>query len=281
MIELITPYPAMLIRKGKKRVLLVADLHIGWEIALAQKGVHIPSQTPKIKEKILQTIEKSKPTHLIFLGDIKHTVTTAELGEWRDIPELFENVLKAVPNVSVIPGNHDGNIEPLLPEGVKLLPSTGVAVGDVGLFHGHAWPAPELLRCRNLVMGHLHPVVVFRDPLGFRITRQVWMKAPCKTAELAKALLKKLNIKVEENPLTGFQESFGVNPKASQLFVLPSLNEFLGGQPVNTGNVRKGRKYKEFIGPILRSGSVEIDQAETYLLDGTFVGTIAHLKEFY
>jgi len=279
MIAPITPYPAMLIREQKERVLVVADLHIGWEVALTQKGVHIPSQTPKIKEKLLQIIGRCKPTSMIFLGDVKHTIATAELEEWRDVPELFEAVYEKVSNVSVIPGNHDGNLEPLLPEKVKLLPSTGVTIGDVGLFHGHAWPAPELLSCSSLVMGHLHPVVVFRDPLGFRITRQVWVKAPCETEKLVKAFLKRLNVRNEEEPVATFQKHFHIKPRVSQLFILPSLNEFLGGQPVNLGSIGKSGKYREFIGPILRSGGVKIDSAETYLLDGTFIGTINQLRE--
>lgn len=281
MIAPLTPYPAMLIRVGSERVLVVADLHIGWEAALAQKGVHIPSQTPKIQERLLRMIRKCKPTSIIFAGDVKHTIATAEVEEWRDVPEFFETICEEVSSVSVIPGNHDGNLEPLLPEAVKLLPLTGMEVGNIGLFHGHTWPAPELLRCRSLVIGHLHPVVVFRDPLGFRITRQVWIKAPCEAAELAKSILKKLKIKDTDDPLAAFQRYFNVKPKVSQLFILPSLNEFLVGQPVNLGRIGKGSKYREFIGPILRGGSVKIDNAEAYLLDGTFIGTVNHLRVLY
>jgi metallophosphoesterase superfamily enzyme len=31
-------------------VLLIADPHIGWKNALAQKGIHVPSQNPKLRK---------------------------------------------------------------------------------------------------------------------------------------------------------------------------------------------------------------------------------------
>jgi putative SbcD/Mre11-related phosphoesterase len=273
------PYPALLLRRNGERVLVVADLHIGWEVTLAQKGVHVPSQTPKILDKMLRLIELYKPKALIFLGDVKHTIARVEMEEWRDIPNFFDAIGRKVSDIQVVPGNHDGNLEPLLPETVKILPSTGVVLGNVGLFHGHAWPAPELLECRSLIIGHVHPMVAFRDPMGFQIARQVWVKATCNGAQLAKSLLKRLGIKVDADPTALLRDQLGIELRASQLFIMPSFNEFLGGQSINKRNIGKNVKSRAFIGPILRSGSIiNIDDAEIYLLDGTFLGTINQLK---
>jgi hypothetical protein len=259
-------------------VLVVADLHIGWEVALAQEGVYIPSQTPKILSQLQKIVEMVKPTRLIFLGDVKHTVAKVELREWRDIPDLFETLERSVPNIQVVPGNHDGNLEPLLPETVTLLPATGVKIGDVGLFHGHAWPAPELLGCRTLVMGHIHPTVAFHDPFGYRTTAQVWVKAQCNKTRLTESVLRTLNIKEVKKPVGTLKTRFNVTPRISQLLILPCFNEFLGGRPVNRTGIDKRGRYREFVGPILRSRGVYADEAEIYLLDGTFLGTVAQLK---
>jgi len=277
----ITPvqnYPALLIQKQKERMLVVADLHMGWEVKLAEQGIHVPSQTPKILEKMIQLIENCKPTGIIFLGDVKHAIAKVEMEEWRDIPDFFETITKRVLNIQVIPGNHDGNLEPLLPETVKVLPSIGIVFGDVGLFHGHTWPAPELLKCRDLVTSHVHPTVAFRDPLGFRITRQVWVKAKCNSQHLAKSLLKSLNIKSAKDPIDLLQKHFKIKFRALNLFIMPSFNDFLGGRPINEKNLRKDQKSSAFIGPILRSKSVKIDDSEVYMLDGTFLGTVNQLK---
>ncbi len=274
----IKPHPALLLRRNGKRVLVIADLHLGWEVALAKKGAHVPSQTPKILDKILQLIESCKPKTVIFLGDVKHTIARVEMQEWRDIPDFFDALSRGVSDIQVVLGNHDGNLEPLLPETVKILPSTGIVLGDVGLFHGHTWPAPDLLECRSLIMGHVHPMVAFRDPMGFQLTRQVWVKAACNGAQLAKSFLKHLGTKVDNDPASLFRNQLGIKLRTSQLFVMPSFNEFLGGQPINKRSVRKNAKSRAFIGPVLRSGSINIDDAEIYLLDGTFLGIVNQLR---
>ena len=200
------------------------------------------------------------------------------MEEWRGIPDFCEAIQEKVPDIQVILGNHDGNLEPILPETIEILPSTGAIIADVGLFHGHAWPAPELLGCRSLFTGHLHPTVAIRDPMGFRMTRQVWVKAPCDGERLAKSLLKHLGAKKNNNnPSSTLNSQFKVKLKVSQLFIMPSFNQFLGGRPINERK-RGKKKTKMFIGPILRSGSVNIDDAEVYLLDGTFLGTVNQLK---
>ena len=278
---MITPFqnfPALLIQKQKERLLVVADLHIGWEVKLAEQGIHVPSQTPKILEKMIQLIENCKPTCIIFLGDVKHAIAKVEMEEWRDIPDFFEAITKKVSNIQVIPGNHDGNLEPLLPEAAKVTSPTGIVFGDVGLFHGHTWPAPVLLKCRDLVTGHVHPTVAFRDTMGFRITRQVWVKAKCDTHHLAKSLLKNLNIKPAKDPVDSLQRHFKIKLKASNLFIMPSFNDFLGGRPINEKNLGKSRESSAFIGPILRSKSVNIEGSEVYMLDGTFLGTVNQLR---
>lgn len=264
------PYAALLIKRGTEKILIVADLHIGWEVALAEEGVHVPSQTPKLLKRLSHLVESYKPTRLIILGDVKHTIAKIEMEEWRDIPAFFEQLSRIIPKVQVIPGNHDGNLEPLLPENIEILPANGEILFDTGLFHGHTWPNPELLKCKNLIIGHVHPVVVFRDPIGFRITRQVWVKARCDASKLAKFVLRYADIKVKEELLC--------EVKVSSLLIMPSFNDFLGGQAVNRRNIGRGSKFKQFIGPVLRSGSVHIGEAEVYLLDGTFLGTINQLR---
>jgi putative SbcD/Mre11-related phosphoesterase len=268
-----------MLHAGKDRTLIVADLHIGWEVALAQEGIHVPSQTSKMKERLLKLIDQFKPSTLLVLGDIKHAIAKVELEEWRDIPDLFETLSHEV-KVKVILGNHDGNLEPLLPPSVDILPQTGIALLDTGFFHGNAWPAPELLHCRRLVIGHVHPTVNFRDPIGFRISAQVWVKAELNKRRLAQAFLKGMGVRLKPNtdPLETLSERSKVTLRASELFIMPYFNDFLGGRPVNRGASGKRTKSIEYLGPILRSNSADMENAETYLLDGTFLGTIGQLK---
>ncbi len=279
MITPLPPEPAALVRTREARIMVIADLHIGWEYALSKEGVHAPTQTPRLLRKLSSLLSKYKPEKLLVLGDVKHTVATAEKVEWQDVPEFFSELKKHVKEISIIRGNHDGNLEPLLPEDTEILPSTGVIMGDTGFFHGHRWPSPSILKCKTIVMGHVHPVVVFRDPAGFRVFRQVWVKVNCDRMKLTRILLKKRRVKFGENPEEALLEHYKIKPRTDQLFIMPSFNDFLGGRPLNEkrpkANVGKGM----IAGPVLRSDAVDMRMAEAYLLDGTFLGTLEQLRK--
>jgi metallophosphoesterase superfamily enzyme len=247
-------------------------------MSLLQKGIHVPTQTPKLLKKLTNLITTHKPEKLLIIGDVKHTVATAEIGEWHDVPDFFSNLKRQVPEVLIIRGNHDGNLEPLLPEGINILPSTGVAFDGVGFFHGHQWPSPVLLNARTLVMGHVHPVVVFRDPAGFRVTRQVWVKANCDGSKLSEVLMRKRKITKGGKAKQTFCEYYGTRPRISQLFIMPSFNDFLGGRPLNERKADDCSGGEVVAGPVLRSDAVDMRTAEAYLLDGTLLGTVEQLR---
>ncbi len=276
-IKLHQPYPALILDNGSERVLVISDLHLGWEGHLSKKGVHIPSQTPKIKKRLLKLIQETTPKQLIILGDVKDAITRVPMKDWKDIPEFFEDIQEQVSEIQIIPGNHDGNLEPLLPENIKIVSTSGISFKDVGLFHGHSWPAPELFGCRSIITGHVHPMIAIQDPMGFRIIKQIFVKAKCESEKLAKAYIKYLGSNNNNDAFRFFQIKYGVQVKVEDLFIIPSFNQFLGGSPINL--LKKRKKNTEiYINPILKSGCVNIDKAEAFLLDGTFLGTIDRLK---
>jgi hypothetical protein len=59
---------------------------------------------------------------------------------------------------------------------------------------------------------------------------------------------------------------------------MPSFNDFLGGRPINATRPRKEIGSEALIGPLLRSEAVDVDNADLYLLDGTFLGSLNHLR---
>jgi uncharacterized protein len=279
MLNLLLPNPAALIKTDKKTTLVIADPHIGWEINLQEKGIHVPSQTPKLLKRLLDLLFEHKPDTLLILGDIKYTVVASEPGEWHDIPDFFNELSKHVHEIGVIRGNHDGNLEPMLPENVEIYPASGIVVGDVGLFHGHKWPSPSLLGCKTLVTGHLHPVVVFHDPAGFKLTRQVWMRLDSNPEALARILLQRHRVKIEGSIEETMLKHYKTIPQAKGLLIMPSFNDFLGGRPVNETQKRKELDSETLIGPVLHSEAVDVNNSELYLLDGTYLGTLGQLKK--
>jgi putative SbcD/Mre11-related phosphoesterase len=279
MLNLLLSQPAALVKTSKTKTLLIADPHLGWETQLQKKGIHIPSQTPKILNKLTAIITEYKPDRLVILGDVKYTVVSHEFGELQDIPDFFTKLSRCIDNIAVARGNHDANLEPLLPENVEFLPATGAVIGNVGVFHGHKWPSPALLGCKTLVMGHLHPAVVFRDPTGFKIMRQVWMKAKCHPKALAKILLQKSGVRSVGSIAETLKKNYNIKAKATEIYIMPSFNDFIGGRPINETRPRKEIGSEALIGPVLRSEAVDVDEAELYLLDGTFLGTLNQLRQ--
>jgi putative SbcD/Mre11-related phosphoesterase len=272
--------PALLLRRRGERVVVLGDLHIGWEVTLSQQGIHIPSQTGKMLQRLRVIIEMEHPSRIIMLGDVKHSVTGAELEEWRDVPDFFEALLKLVPSVQVILGNHDGNLEPLTPSKVEILPSTGLALWNrFGLLHGHAWPSPEILGCETLILGHLHPAVTLRDALGYRLTKPAWVTAPCDPKKLVRGTLKAAGIQPKGNLEEVLEEKFRVKLATTRCVFVPPFNDFLGGRPVNSRKIEETHAGEQ-LGPVLRSGAVDMDDAEVHLLDGTYLGRVKQLKMF-
>jgi len=272
--------PALLLRRRGERVVVVGDLHIGWEVTLSQQGIHIPSQTGKMLQRLKAIIEKEHPSRIIMLGDVKHSVTGAELEEWRDVPEFFEALLKLVPSVTVILGNHDGNLEPLTPSKLEIVSPTGLALwGRFGLMHGHAWPSPDLLGCETLILGHLHPAVTLRDALGYRLTRPAWVTASCDSKKLLRGTLKAAGIQARGSLEKVLREKFHVKLSARRCIFVPPFNDFLGGRPVNSRRIEETHAG-ERLGPVLRSGAVDVEDAEVHLLDGTYLGHVKQLKQF-
>jgi hypothetical protein len=249
--------PALIVKTGKEKALVVSDLHIGIEGELTAKGISLPSQAPKIMERLVKLIDEKKPDRLIMLGDVKHGIPISSWQEWRELPKFFEDLLKLLP-VEIVPGNHDGDIKGMVPRGVVVHEVGGMLLGKrkfVGLIHGHAWPAPELMKAELIVMGHNHPAVEFRDGLGGRTLEHVWLKAKLKRRKLPKTL----------------QEA--IREKPPEVLVMPAFGVLVGGAAVNRGVPR------ELIGPLFKSGAVKLDETEAYMLDGTFLGKISKLRK--
>ena len=248
--------PTLKVKSAKENALVVADLHMGIESELAGRGVVLPSQVPKVKERLLSLIEQEAPKRLIFLGDVKHNVPIATWQEWRELPAFFEELTKFV-RVEVVPGNHDGGLKGMVPSDVKIHGAGGILLGkSIGLVHGHAWPSPELMKAKLLISAHNHPAVEFRDGLGARTVEPAWLRCKLNPSKLPKKL------------------RGAAGNSVPKLLVMPAFSELVGGAAVNRA------VPKELIGPIFKSGAARIEDAEVYLLDGTCLGPVRNLKSY-
>ncbi len=249
--------PALSLNIGGERALVVSDLHLGLEHELAGKGISLPSQVTKVGSRLTALLKEHRVDRLIIIGDVKHNVPVTTWHEWRELPELFEGLVKLA-KVDVVRGNHDGDLEGMVPREVTIHDPHGMVLGKrkrVGLMHGHTWPAPELLDTEMIIAGHNHPAIEFRDELGGRSIEPIWLRAKLNPRRFPKKLAPLLKAKTPE------------------LLVVPAFSELVGGAAVNH------RIPRELIGPMFKAGAVRLEEAEAYLLDGTFLGKISALRK--
>ena len=139
--RLVNNYPALII-EGQEKNLVITDLHLGFEDNLSQNNIFLGKNSTvneSIKE-VEKILVKTKPDTLTLLGDIKSGIKSITKSEWNDVPVFLEKIKKQI-NLTIIPGNHDANIEKLVPEGVSVSTAKGLIVEDILLTHGHTMPS--------------------------------------------------------------------------------------------------------------------------------------------
>ena len=131
---------------NNKKILIVADLHIGIESQLREQGLSTSSRTQNMIDHLLKICKKHKPLEIILLGDVKHNIPSSTIQERRDVKN-FLTTIKEYGTIHILPGNHDGNINKISPQEIIIHPSNGFSIENIGFVHGHRWPSKEIMKC--------------------------------------------------------------------------------------------------------------------------------------
>lgn len=228
--------------------IVVGDLHVGLETELRAKGVNLPSQTERMRGRLLSIIHATGAKRLVVIGDLKHRIPFSTRQEARELPGFFAHFPA---EVELVPGNHDVDFQDYL--SIEVRDVDGIVLGDVGLLHGHTWPSEDVMRARTIVTCHNHPAVMLMDELGHRHKEPAWVRA---------SFTKKA------------WERYPDLPKDAQLIVMPAFNDLTGGTAFNA------REGERLLGPLFGNGYVDTDNARLWTTDGVELGTIHQLKRF-
>ena len=225
------------------RYLVVSDLHIGFESTFAVNDIYIEPTTvvEETSNEIISIAESEKADSLILLGDVKSGISSISKIEWQSVPRFFEITKKI--NTILIPGNHDGNIQHLLPDNVKVTSSSGIVLGDTLLTHGHTLPSENLSHINKIVMGHVHPV--FFKEGSVLDGQRVWV-----------------SLKAEKNRL------FPSLKGELEILIMPTFNKYF---------YASRKKYKKSISPILEHIK-DFKSAKIVTLDGAIIGNESMLE---
>jgi hypothetical protein len=65
---------AVTIDASSTRYLVVADLHVGYELELSSKGIRVPPHEERVARELVRLGEETGSQVLVLLGDVKHRV---------------------------------------------------------------------------------------------------------------------------------------------------------------------------------------------------------------
>lgn len=164
-------------------VLVVADMHLGYEAALELEGLSIPRvQTRKIEQYLLRTIDAVQPSKVVVAGDLKHNFSRNLTQEWQDIAR-FVGALKGRVSLEVVKGNHDNYLGVILSKfGIPF--RREVQHSGVRIVHGHE----GVLTDAPTVMGHIHPSIRLKDSVGASLKDPCFLFDPTRNVLVLPAL---------------------------------------------------------------------------------------------
>lgn len=240
--RIIQSHPALML-EDTMRYLVVTDLHIGFENTLAVNDIYIEPTTivQETLDELRSIIKSEKPDSLILLGDIKSGIDSISKMEWQAIPLFFE-ISKEIDTI-LIPGNHDGNIQKLLPENVRVSSSSGIVIEDTLLTHGHTMPSENLSHVSKIIMGHVHPV--FFSEGSVLDGQRVW-----------------ISLKTEKRNI------FPSLQGEIEIIIVPTFNKYF---------YASHKRYKKSISPIIERIK-ESHSAKIVTLDGSIIGNESLLE---
>ncbi len=162
----------------EKKLLIIGDLHLGYENTMIEKGIAIPLTQKRESITVFNRIIKEcnkKIEKIIFLGDIKHhfgKVLVQEKNDFEEILEYFKESLKELKEVIIIKGNHDTNLMYLIKEYPFVSLKDFLFIDKMLFIHGDKWSIERVhkhIPFSDLVItGHYHPAFVLKEPRGIK-----------------------------------------------------------------------------------------------------------------
>jgi putative SbcD/Mre11-related phosphoesterase len=160
----------------KQKTLVIPDVHIGYEEALAKQGYLVPrfhfKDLIKRTENIFSKLQEARlpVDQIILAGDVKHEFGTISEEEWRNtlkfLDFLSNRCKKRIGEKQKIPiklirGNHDTMLSPIAKRrDIEIVES--VIIDDVMVCHGdRVLDVPN--QVRTIIIGHEHPAITISD----------------------------------------------------------------------------------------------------------------------
>ncbi len=158
----------------KENVVLLSDLHLGYESVLREDGISLPTfQKENILNRLANIKNRYDPDSFIVLGDFKHDFGKADSQVFNELLDVIDYLMEDS-SLVMIKGNHDNFLENYTNlKGVPLNEEMMV-LEDLTLTHGHRNVSGEGL----LIMGHEHPAIEIKDEVGSTLKYSCFLHHP-------------------------------------------------------------------------------------------------------
>ncbi len=222
----------------KERTLVAGDLHIGHELSLEREGLHVTGADKALGTKILVAYRRSGAKRIVFLGDMKASITYPDTSQYNLLREFFRP-LSGI-ELHIAKGNHDSHLQDVLKQvNVQANISNEIILGNTAFIHGTSMPSEEAMMKRFLFAAHLHAMVHRQGK-----QERAWIISGISSG--AKKLYKKHN-------------------KSIKLVIAPPANALLPGKDITM-------EFSEsFL--LFRRRVFEMKSSKVYAMDGELLGT--------
>lgn len=229
-----------LLRKyNNTKILLVADLHLGFEAEWVKRGLETkkPEWSFEIIDQLKRDLEETLADQLIILGDLEHSfihfrsMKRDKNGPWVSNKWLREKALnyfiKQVVGIEglrvcLIRGNQDTSVVKTLKYQKELnVEKEASLYNQLGVFHGHKNPGKRVLLSSEIVLGHIHPSIEVIDELSLHHRYPVFAKLTITREEVFNVF----NIPIENGKISLSDQI--------TLTILPAYNTYLSGFVLN------------------------------------------------
>ncbi|MGC9157048.1 MAG: metallophosphoesterase [Candidatus Micrarchaeia archaeon] len=222
-VELLEGLPLVYVKS--LNAFVCADLHLGYEGVMADRGIFLPKvNLAKIKQILEKAYSKEKADTIIVDGDIKNEFSEVHLEEFNEFKEFVDFTRSmGIKHIVIIKGNHDNFIDKYKdPFKIEIYKQEAL-FGEYAIFHGEDIPH---LAGAFYIMGHIHPAIGVFNRAGSKEKLKCFLYGKIKNKPLL--ILPAMNYYVE-NVEVNIEDMLELSPVFNKLVDVYDMHAYCIG----------------------------------------------------
>jgi putative SbcD/Mre11-related phosphoesterase len=148
---------SVLVQVEEERMLVIGDLHLGYERNVQRMGVSVDTLAPLLAELQALCERAGNVSVCVLLGDVIHHFTPPESLEWQGVTRVLTLLGSYSQRIVIIRGNHDNALAPLVRSFPLTLIDSFTWKGYCCVHGNKDVPALHEREVHTWLIGHGHP----------------------------------------------------------------------------------------------------------------------------